>query len=429
MLGWKLIDSGVYTLKFPMLKAEHENLACMLLEKLLENPVGQEKLLTLLKELCREKNLVVEKDAGMEILEVVKKTAFGFGIFDPLLADDNLEEISVSSLNTPIRVYVRKKGWQDTNALITSQEFLVNSINKMAKGLGRRITTQNPRLNAVLPDGSRLHALIPPIALDGAELTIRKFRKNPLSIADFIEGKTISARAAAFLSLALETDVSIMISGNTGSGKTSFLNALFTFVPSNERVVIVEESPEISIPHPHKIRLAASEELGVSLGDLVLDTLRMRPDRVIVGEVRSKDEVHALFDSLMAGQARGCYSTFHADSASETLSRLKSLGVSEQDLGSLDLIIALKRIALNGTEERKAMEISEVNAGKVNALYAIGKDFFLEEKNLAKSRIVKKLCFSRAITYRQFLGLLEEREKEIQHVVDEKQVGKQSETK
>ena len=135
-----------------------------------------------------------------------------------------------------------------------------------------------------------------------------------------------------------------MISGNTASGKTTTLNALFSFVPANERVLIAEETPEIMIPHAHQMRLVASREMGIGLKDLVYDTLRMRPDRMIVGEVRSREEAGALFDVLLAGQARGCYATFHAQSAEEARSRFRHLGVNPEDLSSLDCIVVQRRM-------------------------------------------------------------------------------------
>lgn len=413
-LGWKFVDGGRYKVRFPRLSAGEERLACWLLERLVDEPVAEERLLALLKKVCVEKGLIVEKASGFRVLEVVKSAAFGFGVFDALLADDGLEEVSVVSVNSPIRVYVRKQGWRECDCVISSEDFLLSTINKMARPLGRRITSQHPRLNAVLPDGSRLHALVSPVALNGVELTLRKFKRDPLSVADFISSGTVSARAAAFLWLVMESDVSVMIAGNTGSGKTSFLNALFSFVPLGERVILVEESPELNIPHEHKVRLVASRESGVGLGDLVVDTLRMRPDRVVVGEVRSREEVAALFDSLLAGQAKGCYSTFHADSAGEALSRLKWLGVPEENLSALDLVVVLKRLSAPGREERRVLELCEVSGASAVPLFSVGRDLVLRERQaLSSSAVASRLCLSRSCSQKELFSLLSSREKEL----------------
>jgi len=164
----------------------------------------------------------------------------------------------------------------------------------------------------------------------------------------------------AILSLLMQSDSSILIAGNTASGKTTTMNALFSFVPKNERALITEETPEINIPHEHKVRMVANKEMGVSLMDLVYDSLRMRPDRIVVGEVRNKEEARALVDVLLGGQARGAYATFHAQSANEALLRLESFGISEMDLNSIDAILVQRRMLIYDLKERKNMEVRRV---------------------------------------------------------------------
>jgi len=262
---------------------------------------------------------------------------------------------------------MRNKGWQATNCFFTNQEFVIDLINKMARALGRRITYQSPRLNAILPGGARLHASIPPIS--SLELTIRKYRENPITIFELSKFRTLTSEALAVLWLVMQSDLSVLIAGNTSSGKTTTLNALFSFVPLRERVLITEETPEINIPHPHTVKLLSNPDLSIGMKDLVADSLRMRPDRVIVGEVRTSEEVSALIETVLSGQARGSYATFHAQSANEALQRLRSLGVLEADLSSLDLILVQRRMLRYdpkthaSIEVRRATEIAEIMKG------------------------------------------------------------------
>lgn len=284
----------------------------------------------------------------------------GYGVLDFLLAEPFLEEISVVGVGAPIYVYHRELGWLESNCFFTSFEEAVNAVNKMARPLGRRLAYQSPRINAVLADGSRLHASIAPVCMNEVEITIRKFSQEPFSAASLVASATLSASAAAALWLALYSDVSLVVAGNTGSGKTTTLNSLFSFVPLWERIVVVEETPEISLPHKHAVRLASNEELAVSLKDLVLDTLRMRPDRLVVGEVRSKQEAEALVDCLLGGQARGSYCTLHAKSSSEALERLRSLTGSSDGLSAIDLVLVQRRIPRYDSRSKKAWEARRV---------------------------------------------------------------------
>ena len=335
----------------------------------------RKRLSSLLKQFCEERGLLLDKKRADAIVETCVMNACGYGGLDKLLEDDELEEISVIGINRPVFVFHRDAGWLRTNFFVTTEDFAIAAINKMARNLGRRITFQNPRLNATLPDGSRLHASISPITLNGVELTIRKFKQQPLTAADLISLNTVSAEAAAFLWTAMFTDLSVLIAGNTGSGKTTTLNSLFSFIPLNDRVVVTEETPEISLPQKHAVRIIANEELGIPMKDLVKDTLRMRPDRVIIGEVRSAEETTALFDSLLSGQARGSYATFHADSSSQALTRLSALGARKEDLPALNLVLVQRRIPVHektGLKElRRVTEITEVtHDGELGVLFA-----------------------------------------------------------
>ncbi len=345
----------------------------------LDKPTARIQLMGLLKGLCEHRRLLLEKKTADALVEAALSNVSGFGAFDFFLSDDSIEEISLSGLGQNVFVYKRGVGWLKTNCVVTSLDFAVNAVNKMARPLGRRLTFQTPRLNAQLPDGSRLHASIAPVCLNAIEVCIRKFREQPFSLPELVANNTISGDAAAFLWLALATDSSVLIAGNTGSGKTTLLNTLFSFVQQSDRIVITEDTPELTLLHPHCVRIVANEDIGLPLSELVKDTLRMRPDRVVIGEVRSRDEVKALFDSLLAGQARGSYATFHARSANEAVTRLLALGAEQQDLQALDLIVVIKRTPFfdrklgKFTEVRRVTELSALEQGELRQLFSFDK--------------------------------------------------------
>jgi archaeal flagellar protein FlaI len=321
---------------------------------------AQKEIAGVLLAYCQEAGLAPEEDQFGYLVKIALNQAWGYGPLEPMLSDDSLEEIAVIGLKKPVYAYKRGKGWLVSDIEFTSEQELLNLVNKMARPLGRRLAYQNPRLNAVLPDGSRIHASMPPVS--GLELTIRKFRVNPISIPELVRFKTFSAESLAFLWLALKMDCSVVVAGNTASGKTSTLNALFSFVPLDERVLITEETPEINIPHRHRVSLLANPELGIGMGDLAMDSLRMRPDRVIVGEARTAQEAKAMLDAITSGQAKGSYATFHAHSAKEAVARLRSLGIPETDIASIGIIVVQKRMSGKGEEReaRLAVEIAEV---------------------------------------------------------------------
>ena len=314
---------------------------------------------------CEEMHLALEPAQRERLLELMGYEVHGLSILEPMLADDELEEITVSGTGEPVRVYKRGVGWLGADVAFASEKKIVSIINKIARPLGRRITLQKPRLNASLADGSRLHAAIPPVA-ESPTLTIRKFKQEPMTARELIDNRTISAEAMAFLWAAMQCGFNILVAGSTGSGKTTTLNTLAAFIPLDERVVVVEETPEIRIPHKHMVRLVVNEELGLGMNRLVGDTLRMRPDRVIIGEVRTSEEAKALMNTMLAGQGKGSIATFHALSGREAINRMRSLGIAEADLASIGIIVVQKRwdrydtAKKKGKELRRIMEISEI---------------------------------------------------------------------
>ncbi|MCX8200310.1 MAG: ATPase, T2SS/T4P/T4SS family [Candidatus Micrarchaeota archaeon] len=411
-IGWKVLDTGQY--KIPLQKLSNDEIAVIdevckefsdtVKDEIIENGTAAKELVSkLLIQNLNRNGIKAEEDQLRYLADAAYLATYAFGPITYLLEDDNLEEIAVIGLDNPIFVFHREKGWLDTNVMFTEREALIDIINKMSRGIGRRITLQNPRLNAVLPDGSRLHATIEPVS--DLELTIRKFKKSPLTIRELIR-TGYSYDLLAFLWTVFQNDKNVIICGNTAAGKTTTLNALFSFVPANERIILLEETPEIMIPHKHQIKMKTNPQLGIEMKDLIEDSLRMRPDRVIIGEVRSKEEILAMIESMNAGQARGCYATMHAHSAKELVSRLRYNEVMPSDFNAIDLVIVQRRfLKFNGggkvQETRKVVEVCELVESRGGIvikhlfLYDPKKDTVV--RTPAKSRIIEEIAFANGV--------------------------------
>ncbi|MCD6434099.1 MAG: Flp pilus assembly complex ATPase component TadA [Candidatus Diapherotrites archaeon] len=309
--------------------------------------------------------------------EAVVREMVGYGLIDPLIQDDRLEEIMVIGPRKPVYVFHREYEMMISNIEFYSEDEIQDLINRIAREVGRRVDLSSPLLDARLPDGSRVNATIPPASVAGSTLTIRKFRKDPYSIIDLINLGTLSEELAAFLWLAVEgmqtKPANILIAGGTGSGKTTTLNVLASFVPSTERVITIEDTAELNLPLEHWIRLEARPPGLEGKGEITLDiltknALRMRPDRIIVGEVRHA-EAFTLFTALNTGHD-GCFGTIHANSPQETIVRIVSppMNVPEIMLSGLDFIIVQHRLhdRKKGTIRRftEVAEISGVLEGK-----------------------------------------------------------------
>lgn len=337
---------------------------------------------------CYNNNIVLDDDQFNYILKLTYNNLYNYGPITYLLSDKNLEEISVIGTNQPIYVYHKNFGWLETNIIYISEEILKELINKLSWYSNKYITLKNPLLDSTLKDKSRLNAIISPITETSA-ITIRMFKEKGFSLKELVDLNTITTDALAFLSLVFLTDSNVLVVGNTGSGKTTTLNALLTLVPKTERFVLVEEVQEIRIPHKHQVSTIVNKELEVSLETLVINTLRMRPDRVVIGEIRRREECFALIDSMLCGQAKGTYTTFHAQSANEAILRLRSYGIIETDLSAIDIIINQRRynryVKKETQEKRNIFEIVEV-------IYKNNKIFLnkLYEYDLEKNKLIKK---------------------------------------
>lgn len=294
----------------------------------------------------------------------------GYGEIDPLIRDDNLEEIMVIGIDKPVFVYHREYGMMKTNILFKDAGEVMNLIDSITRQINRRIDQESPILDGRLPDGSRVNATIPPISADGPSMTIRKFKRDPLTIIDLINSKTISVELAAFFWLCFDglgvKSANAIISGGTSSGKTTTLNALSSFINPKERIITIEDTLELQIPHEHVIRMETRppnvENRGeLTMNDLVKNSLRQRPDRIIVGEVRGSEAI-TLFTALNTGHSG--FGTLHSNDARETITRLTNAPMSVPNImiSAIDFIIMQNRIyRSDGVSFRRISEVAEVS--------------------------------------------------------------------
>lgn len=293
----------------------------------------------------------------------------GYGILDPLLANDALEEVMLIGTNMPVYVYHRKHGMCKTNILFEEDEAALKIISRIARAVGRRVDASTPLLDARLKDGSRVNATVAPISLGGPSLTIRKFKADPFTVVDIMNFGTLTPDLASFLWIAIEgfevKPANILVSGGTGSGKTTTLNCLGSFIPQTNRIISIEDTAELQVPVKHWIRLETRPQNIEGKGEinmerLLRNTLRMRPDRIIVGEVRGP-EANTLMTAMNTGQS-GSMGTLHANNSKETITRLinKPMSVPVIMIGALNLIIMQNRFNYRGKTVRRITEVTEI---------------------------------------------------------------------
>jgi len=329
------------------------------------------------RKLLRTKLPKVEKHVEDFLVGMLIQDMLGLGKIEFLVNDPNLEEIVIPSAREPVRVYSKKYGWIMTSLKIPKEEDIVNYSNIIARRVGRQITVLSPLLDAHLITGDRINAVLYPINTKGNTITIRKFARDPFTIVDFINNNTCSIDLAALLWMAIEYEMNVLISGGTGSGKTSFLNACMPFVSPNQRIISIEDTRELMLPEflywtPLVTRTANPEGKGeVSMLDLLVNSLRMRPDRIILGEMRKQQEAMVLFEAMHTGHS--VYATVHADSAPETISRLINppLGIPPNLLKAVNLNVVMFRDRKRGI--RRVMQLAEFDAdddsARSNILY------------------------------------------------------------
>lgn len=317
-------------------------------------------------------------DREMQLIaDALTKELAGFGPLEDLLNDPDVEDILI---NGHKQIYVSRHGiLQRETMRFNDEEHVLRIVRRILAPLGRRLDESNPMVDARLPDGGRINAIIEPLAIDGMSVSIRKFRKDPLKPADLVQLGTFDATMAQLLEIAVKSRCNIIVSGGTSSGKTSLLNALATFIPETERVVTIEDTAELSLGHAHVVRLESRpggfDGAGiVSIRDLLRNSLRMRPDRIIVGEVRGA-EVIEMMQAMNTGHD-GSMGTIHASSPRECLYRLEMLAgfagyqgsessLRRQIANAVDFIVQIGRLSGG---QRRILSISEITGVNDNVV-------------------------------------------------------------
>jgi pilus assembly protein CpaF len=322
-----------------------------------------------LRELLEEERLTLSNQEKARIIQQIGDAIMGLGPLELFVRDPDVTEIMVNNHET---IYVERGGklyW--TGARFVDDDQLRRTIDKIVARVGRRVDEASPYVDARLPDGSRVNAIIPPIAIDGAALTIRKFAADPYEAEDLVSFGTLTSPVAQFLDACVRGRLNILVSGGTGAGKTTTLNVLSSFIPDDERIITIEDAAELRLLQPHVVRLEYRppniEGRGeVSIRQLVRNALRMRPDRMVVGEVRGSEALDML-QAMNTGHD-GSTSTIHANSPRDVLSRLETMSlmagmeltvraVREQIASAVDLIIHQARLK-DGT--RRFTHVTEV---------------------------------------------------------------------
>ncbi|MBE9523592.1 MAG: CpaF family protein [Chloroflexi bacterium] len=333
--------------------------------------------IVLLEDIYNKTNLPMGETLRQQIFRDVIDHLFGFGPIQPLLDDESITEVMVNGCND---VYVERAGKLiKTKVTFENDEHIIKVIERIIFPLGRRIDYDNPSVDARLPDGSRVNAIIPPVAIDGPSITIRKFTRDKLKPEQLIEFGSITEKMVEFLRVCVVAKLNIVISGGTGSGKTTLLNVLSGFIPEKERIVTIEDAAELQLQQDHIVRLetkpANSEGVGeVSVRDLVRNSLRMRPDRIVVGEVRGGEAIDML-QAMNTGHD-GSLTTLHANTPRDALSRLETMAmmsgldipiniIREQISSAVDVIVQQSRL---DDGSRKVTQISEVAGMEGNTI-------------------------------------------------------------
>ncbi|MEM5878890.1 MAG: ATPase, T2SS/T4P/T4SS family [Candidatus Aenigmatarchaeota archaeon] len=330
-------------------------------------------------EIFKKEMPFVNESTQKYLIGILMQEMFGLGKIEFLLADPNLEEVVINSSKEPVWVYHKKHGWLKTNVQIEQESEILNYANNIGRKVGRQITLLNPLMDAHLPTGDRVNATLFPISTHGNTITIRKFRRSPWTIVDFIENKTLNYEVAALIWLAIQYEMNMIVAGGTASGKTSLLNVFMSFIPPNQRVVSIEDTRELQLADflhwvPLTTREPNPEGLGeVSMLSLLVNSLRMRPDRIIVGEIRRAREAEVLFEAMHTGHS--VYATLHADTAEQALKRLINppINVPESVIEALHLLAVAFRDRRLGI--RRMFQLSEILPGsekqgpQLNTLY------------------------------------------------------------
>ncbi len=353
----------------------------------------------LFEQILTEENIVLSRPERARLFEQISAEILGFGPLQSLLEDDTITEIMV---NGPKNVYIERKGKVHRVPItFENNDHVMRIIDRIVAPLGRRIDESSPYVDARLPDGSRVNAVIPPISLVGPVLTIRKFSKNPITVDQMIQFGSVSPESVQFLKACVEARLNIIISGGTGSGKTTLLNVLSGFIPSDERIITIENAAELQLRQEHVVTLESRppniEGRGeITIRDLVINALRMRPERIIVGECRGGETLDML-QAMNTGHD-GSMTTAHANSPRDALARIETMclmagmdlpvrAIREQVASAVDVICQQERMR-DGT--RKVVTIAEVS-GMEGDVITMTDIFIFEQTGTENGRIVGRL--------------------------------------
>ncbi|MCG2826909.1 MAG: Flp pilus assembly complex ATPase component TadA [Thermoplasmatales archaeon] len=375
----------------------------------------------------RYKNITIKKIEGKYVpeyeVEFIQEKKLPYLDLEPLIADDNLEEIVYNGPAKYVKVYHRKYGVCTTNVTVSNED-IKKVLNEIASFVGKKIDAAAPLFDGRLPDGSRVNATVQPASPDGPTLTIRKFLKDPMTIVDLIKNGTVNSLVGAHLWLWVEglkyKPSNVILSGGSSSGKTTTMNVLAMLIPVEERLITIEDAAELQLEHEHWIRMEAvpaSRDVNeVSMDALLKNTLRMRPDRIIIGEIRSK-EANTLFNAMNTGH-EGCMGTVHANTASETIIRLTTppMSVEPMMLMALDIIIMHQRMTIKGGGSvRRIVEISEIagiekNRPRLNTIFKWDPASNTLKETGVPSKLREKISRAANISLKEFDEILRERQ-------------------
>jgi flagellar protein FlaI len=381
------------------------------------------------KNVIEDMSLNLDDKSYMKIMYFIIRDFIGLNEVEPLMHDPYIEDIGCTGWESPIYVIHRKFGSIETGIVYEDPEYLSNFIVKLSERCGRYISYAKPLLDGSLPDGSRVQAsLAKDVTTRGPTFSIRKFRRNPYSPIDMLNLKTVSPSLMAYLWFLVQNEVSILVCGGTSTGKTTFLNALSMFIPPEDKIISIEDTRELHIPHENWIPSVSRAGFGVpdaggkrygevDLFDLLRESFRMNPDYVIVGEVRGR-EAYVMFQGISSGHPS--LGTIHAGSVDDVVKRLETppIELSPSLIESLDALIVMVNAKEKGKSARRVKEIVEIQSvdshtGKAHTIKTFGwipsTDGFKE--NTSESEVLRRISFERGISYQGVIKELERRKK------------------
>jgi pilus assembly protein CpaF len=370
-----------------------------------ETPGAQQQLFAVIQQIISEQGVPLSGAERDRLAQEVVDEVFGLGPLEPLLKDDTISDILVNTYNA---IYVERRGLlEKTTLTFQDNRHLLHIIDKIVSAVGRRVDESSPMVDARLPDGSRVNVIIPPLAVDGPILSIRRFGSNPLGAADLLRNQALTAPMLEFLSGCVKARLNIVISGGTGSGKTTLLNTLSSFISEKERIVTIEDSAELQLRQEHVVRLETRPPNVEGKGairqrELVINALRMRPDRVVLGEVRGEETLDML-QAMNTGHD-GSLTTIHSNTPRDALARLETMAmmgeiriaekaIRAQIAAAVHIIVQASRMS-DGT--RRITHITELT-GAYSDIISMQDIFLFEKKGIGPNGKVKGRFYATGI--------------------------------